>query len=173
MKITGLDLVISDACSCLTVLGSSSAVQGKGEAKGRKEEEGVGRKHGQGHGGLCSAGRGARGAAREWSSLQKTRSSKLAARLRFDSGSHSLLSYCTCVARRSLIYVSLAWAQSRDGDGSARGEECGRAPQCRRGRLVPSVWVRWGCGVPAVTGGTLALPSAGRTLRSERTWALA
>lgn len=114
--------------------------------------------------------RGARGAAREWSSLQKTRSSKLAARLRFDSGSHSLLSYCTCVARRSLIYVSLAWAQSRDGDGSARGEECGRAPQCRRGRLVPSVWVRWGCGVPAVTGGTLALPSAGRTLRSERTW---
>lgn len=72
MKITGLDLVISDACSCLTVLGSSSAVQGKGEAKAPKEEEGVGRKHGQGLGGLCSAGRGARGAAREWSSLQKT-----------------------------------------------------------------------------------------------------
>lgn len=43
-----------DACSCLTVLGSSSAVQGKGEAKGPKEEEGVGRKHGQGLGGLCS-----------------------------------------------------------------------------------------------------------------------
>lgn len=66
------------------------------------------------------AGCGVRGAAREESSLQKTRSSKLAARLRFDSGSHSLLSYCTCVARRSLIYVSLVWAQSRDGDGSAR-----------------------------------------------------
>lgn len=109
--------------------------------------------------------------------VRRARSRKLAARLRFDSGSHSLLSYCTCVARRSLIYVSLVWAQSGDGDGSARlalrlfsGEECGRAPQCRCGRLVPSVWVRWGCGVPAVTGGTLALPSAGRTLRSERTW---
>lgn len=76
--------------------------------------------------------------------------------LRFDSGWCSLLSYCTSVACRSLIYVSLVWAQSRDSDGPVRVWLCdfsvGRsvvgAQQCWRGRLMPSVWVRSGCGGP-------------------------
>lgn len=110
LKITGLDWVISDACSCLTVLDRVLPCRGRARRRHRRTRRVWG-------GNMVAEACAARG-------LRRARPRELSpddtpCGLRFSSGSCSLLGDCASVACRSLIYVPLVCVQSRDGDSSS------------------------------------------------------
>lgn len=153
LKIAGLDLVISDACSCLTIPGSFSAYAGEGPGKGTEGRGGCGEETWSGMPVSC---------------LQKTH---LAA-------SASILDRAPFSVTAPLLPIDPLFMCRWCGDSSMRVWLCDSSVE----RSVvghSSVGVEGSCplsgsgrdvGVPTVTGGILALPAAGMTLCSERTY---